>query len=407
MVKRTLRFYSTRWVAAGMVGCVSSATACGDDGAPPAIAVDTTMSSTGAWTESVALTDLGPAEAVGLDAEGRVRAVVDGQSYVVTGGQLELRPRFADDGAPSQFGAISRIRPRVAGGAWLAAATGLWSATELFVRHRPTDLPSPDLVDVAEVASGALAGLWLAAGDGTYWASATEVVRIEADRPAERLAATPDAVALVDAGAVRILTAASDGLYIQDAPFSHAVVDVEANGGDLYAATDGGLFRYRAGEWREVSLAAAPVAITSLAVSGHDLWVRTSTGVIRVSGDTATEFPSLGRGPLAVDALGDVYAPTVDGLARASTGIVGADVPTFRQDVRPWIDDRCAVCHSNQTQDFRDDEVFRAIADDALTRVRSGDMPRCAGGVRCPPESALSPDDYAVLERWIRAGRPE
>ena len=73
----------------------------------------------------------------------------------------------------------------------------------------------------------------------------------------------------------------------------------------------------------------------------------------------------------------------------------------------PAIQNDCSMCHQNQTADFEVYEVFVERAEDALARVRAGDMPRCDGSVRCPPESALSPADYAVLEQWLRDGMPE
>jgi hypothetical protein len=59
------------------------------------------------------------------------------------------------------------------------------------------------------------------------------------------------------------------------------------------------------------------------------------------------------------------------------------------------------MCHA----DFTDIGVFSPIAEDALQRVRSGDMPRCTGGLPCPGEQHLTADDYAVLEGWIRGGK--
>ncbi len=397
------------WMAS--IGLMLTALACGGDsgGAVALVTVDPQRPSTGAWTETGALAAATPAEAVGVDAEGRLRAVVSGQTFVVEAGALDLRQRYGDPGAPDRLGQVYRIRPRLAGGAWLATETGLWSADGLFVRHRPTDLTDPTVADVMEVDAGPLAGLWLAATDGVYWIATDTAQRIESERPAQKLAVSADAAALVSDGIVRILTTEAGELRIADAPFTDPVTDVAATFGALFVATEAGLYRYQDDAWTQYTLAddGAPAPVESLAVAGTSVWARTDTSVIRWADDSLTAFAALGTGPLAVDQLGDVYAPSPDGLARGSTGVLGDEVVTFTADVRPWIEAHCALCHANQTQDFRQVDVFRGVASEALTRVRSGDMPRCAGGVRCPPESYLSPDEYAVLEQWIRAGLPE
>ena len=110
---------------------------------------------------------------------------------------------------------------------------------------------------------------------------------------------------------------------------------------------------------------------------------------------------------LTVDRFGDVWVAEADGLSRKSLGSSGTERTSFAVDVLPWVQERCSMCHMNQTQNFEDYEVFQAIAEDALIRVRSGDMPRCGGGVRCSPEETLTSEQYAVLEQWIRDGTPE
>ena len=396
-----------RWVLCVIV--LSVAVRCGsDDPAAPESTVATEVLSprAGTWTETNTLTQPDVA-AIGVDAEGRLRAVADGDTYVLEAGALALRQRFAEPGTPTAFGAVRRIRPRLAGGAWIVTATGLWSAEELYVRFRPTELPSPGFTDVMEVGAGPLAGLWLAAPDGLYWVTETVAQRIEADRAPDRIAVSGDAAALLAGGDVRILTTDGDALYVEASPFSDAV-DVAATEDAVFAATRGGLYRFNTDGWTRLALSSDPTApprsIDAITVAQQDVWVRTTDEVIRIRGMQASAFDRVGHSAIAVDQLGDVYGVADDGVARGSTGAPQGTVTTFALDVRPWIDTHCAACHGNQTQDFRDYDVFSAVAEDALARVRTGDMPRCTGGIRCPAEDRLTADEYAVLEQWIRAG---
>ena len=384
--------------------------ACGDsESAPPRadIPVNRQAPTVAAWTETSVLSMGQRADGVGMDAEGTVRAVQGGLTFIAEPEGLGERPLIVDEGAPSSLGEVRRIRPRVAGGAWLATDTGLWFTEGLFVRHRPTSLTSPGLTDVADIATGPFQGLWLASTAGVYWIRNGEASLLEAQRPARRLAASRSAVALLDNDTVRILTADGDDIYVQDAPFTSAL-DVAATTNAIFAATETGLYRLVDGSWLHFYLHdSIPMTVTAVVATQTDLWARTSDAIVRLADTASTRYPSVGTGDLAVDRLGNVYAPDADGLIRASSGVIGEQTPTFTQDVLPWIETHCALCHANQTQDFRDYDVFELVAASALSRVRSGDMPRCEGGVRCPPEQNMAAEDYAVLEAWIQAGMPE
>lgn len=410
--RRTIAWLSLTAIAGGAL-----AGGCGDDTPSPpipgALQLDSRPATPAEWTDTAVISP-DVADAIGVDAEGRVWAVLDGRVFVVDSGVLAVRQRFADP-APSDpattetttttgLGVVHRIRPRLTGGAWLATETGLWTTEGLYVRRRPTNFMPPGITDVQDVAAGDFAGLWLAARDGVYHVFNDQVRRFEADRPARRLAVNGFDAALVDGTTVRLLTAEPDGVYVREVPFNHRVVDVVASEDALYVATDGGLFRYRGSEWTRFDAIGAVQAINA---QGGEVWARTADGTYVVSDTRLSQYPPVSGTALAVDRLGDVWTTASQGLVRASTGIVSGEVATFARDVQPWIDTHCAACHSNQTQDFRAYETFREVAADALTRVRSGDMPRCAGGVRCSPEAILTDDDYSVLERWIRAGTPE
>ena len=76
------------------------------------------------------------------------------------------------------------------------------------------------------------------------------------------------------------------------------------------------------------------------------------------------------------------------------------DAAKVEKGQKVYADKHCSMCHS----DFTDIVAFTPKADSALQRVRSGDMPRCTGGVPCPADQHLTADQYAVLEGWIRGG---
>ena len=381
---------------------------CGEDAAAPngptPIAVERRVPVRISWQETGSVPAADRPAAIGSDRDGRTLAAIGGQTYLVDAAVLTDRPAIADENAPTAVGEALRIRPRSAGGAWVAADSGLWFVDDLFVRHRPTGFVPSRILDVDEVDSGPLAGLWLAASDGVYWAQDTTLQRLLSDHPPERIAVRSDSAAFISQGAVRILRSETDGLFFTDAPFTSAR-DVVAAGDALYVATDEGVYFHRNDAWTQIDV--GETSATALAASGNDIWVRTSGGIIRLHDDVATRYPLLGERGLAVDRLGDVYAMNADGLDRGRSGIIADEVVTFAANVRPWIDQHCAACHSNQTQDFRVYDVFREVANDALSRVRSGDMPRCLGGVRCPSEQTMSSEDYEVLEQWIRAGLPQ
>jgi len=174
----------------------------------------------------------------------------------------------------------------------------------------------------------------------------------------------------------------------------------------LFAGSDHGLVRWVAGaEHAWTLLPGVPVHAIAVDPLSNVAWARTDDALVRLEDDARTRFPApavSAEGPalIAVDARGDVWINEGEALVRYKTGPGGLDA-TFGDDVLPWLEQHCTSCHA----DFRDLQVFDGRAELALDKVRSGDMPRCTGGVPCPQEERMSGDAWAVLEAWIRGGK--
>src|SRR5262249_11715051 len=158
----------------------------------------------------------------------------------------------------------------------------------------------------------------------------------------------------------------------------------------------------------------APIALTAVAAdrSTGTAWALSSDRLIAAEPSGAAtayvapaELAGSSSAAITVDALGDLWIALGPALHHLSRGATAAWVG-FASDVARWIGAHCTQCHGNQTQDFRIYEVFAPKAEEALGRIRSGDMPRCNGGLVCPADQHLAASDYAVLEQWIRAGKP-
>jgi uncharacterized membrane protein len=84
-----------------------------------------------------------------------------------------------------------------------------------------------------------------------------------------------------------------------------------------------------------------------------------------------------------------------------------AQVPTFSQDVRPFLEARCNVCHSSHprdggfapgSQNFETYAGFKVWAEDSLTSMRQGTMPPSES------DSPASAAEYCMLKAWIDQG---
>jgi len=380
--------------------------ACGGTADPavvtPSVTIIATAPNTGTMTGSSSL-DLA-ATRLGVTASGNPLAAIDGDLHEVIAETAIRRSLYAAPGDPTSMGAISSIAPRVAGGAWISAASGLFMLDSLFVTHVPIDVDAPTAV--ADAPSGPLAGLWIGAPTG--------LLHRRTDGHLERVGElAPTAIAIEPRGeraliletSALTLLEAKDGEIFGSTPAleAGAIHGVAAGPGVLWAAAEGGLAMQQNGAWTLFTGAGAVLAVSADATSG-DAWARTATQLIRATTSgaiSALAAPGAGDA-IVVDGLGDAWATSGDRLARTSVGLSGV---TFEADVRPWITQNCSSCHRGSTADFEVYAVFAERAELALARVRAGDMPRCNGGVICAEADRL--DDYAVLESWIRRGKPQ
>lgn len=407
-----------------LVGCVVAISACSGSDDPeqnnPAPVVETIEKSPASATftisESIPFSDA--IEAIGANQAGHPVIAAAGRVYELEADALEWRPLYADgEEETPALGSVGAIRPRAAGGAWLTGDDRLFIVDELFVLSTPFVLDAGTIHDVAEAPSGTLAGLWLAAEQGLY--RRTDAALESWTIPDLSGAATGIAVetsgrfaAAIVGGELVILESLS-GEIVSD----RGVVDigtvnaVAAAQNAVWAAGTTGVVRYAPDAtppYRVYKIAGAE-RITTDPVTGI-AWVRTTAGMIHIDGENLSSYaiPMIaGQTPdLVVDRIGDVFSAGDASLAKNGTGAAGAGA-TFTADVLPWIQANCSQCHMNQTQNFETYEVFLEVAEASLSRVRTGDMPRCDGGVRCSDEMRLSEDDYAVLEQWLRDGKVE
>jgi ligand-binding sensor domain-containing protein len=361
---------------------------------------------------------------LGADAEGHLTLLAGGAVFSLIGAELIERSLYAAPGDPAALGSVHAIAQRSGGGAWIAADAGLFRLEPPYVSYVPIDIGGGPARAVADVAQGAVRGLWIAssaglfhrAPDGTF--ERLEIGGMGID--VTGFAAEPGGAAALarDASGLLLIEAEGGKLFASRPALAagpaHAVA---ASAGTLWAAADGGLFRWRAGDqprWTRFTFSSDPAsAIPAVAVAVDPAtgaaWARTAADLIRVeAGDALSAFAAPGgtqMGALAVDGIGDVWTAGGSELHKLSTGSGTLGV-TFEADLKPWLAMHCALCHQNATADFLQYEVFAERAETALGKVRAGDMPRCDGAQVCPQERRLQPADYAVLESWIREGKP-
>jgi hypothetical protein len=368
----------------------------------------------GTWTSEAAIAVPADPEALGVDADHHVVVVAGGVTYALERGALVPRPLYAGAGEPEALGAARAVTPRAEAVAWIASEAGLFSVDRHYVTRSPMSEVAADVSTVTDVATGPLAGVWLVAQGRLHRATdALDALSIPGLGQVAHFAAASDGTFAVAASGhgVRVLRAAGSSLEASDPNLELGAIHGLAGGpGAVWLATATGLYRTDGAAFTRFTFGegSAP-AVTAVAVDPGTgaAWAATSGSLVEVRGERLTRHGgATGEHGLVVDQLGDLYSMASGALVFRGTGATDGTAVTFA-DVVPWIEARCSACHSNQTSDFRDYEVFVTRAEEALSRVRAGDMPRCAGSVRCAPEDALAPADYAVLEQWIRDGMPQ
>jgi hypothetical protein len=371
--------------------------------------------------ETDALTLPGAAERLGTSADGAMVVAAGGKIYELVLGKLELRLPYAEGADTGNLGTVQAIAARRGGGAWIATSNGLFLLGGHYVTRASLNsaVQLGSVRGVAEADAGPLAGLWLATSEGLFRHRGDSVERYSIAGfgiAASAIAVTTDgaaALTIVD-GQVLLLTPDADGVSIvsERPPLSMSGATViGASKNSLYAGGDSGLVRWMATAtppWTHFTLTpdpqAPPRAASALVVDtvGDSVWMQTATELVRLQGDRLAAFaqPGAAKSLLGVDPSGDIWTTRQMDLVRLKSG-VRLDI-TFDRNLRPWLVARCTSCHA----DFVDPDVFDARANTALGKVRAGDMPRCEGGIVCPPKEKLAPADFAVLEGWIRAGKP-
>ncbi|HEY8923344.1 MAG TPA: hypothetical protein VIU64_03125 [Polyangia bacterium] len=144
--------------------------------------------------------------------------------------------------------------------------------------------------------------------------------------------------------------------------------------------------------------------------------------------------------PAPKDAGGDADGGTGDSGPDASSdaGDGASGAPTYTKDVQPILKSKCGSCHGGQglgnhniATDYADvkklmpDMAFDApddcwkdvdrmmpktIGECAIVAIKLGWMPyqaMCSSAMPEDPSKCVSPNELAVLEKWVTAGMPE
>lgn len=386
---------------------------------PTLLEVDATSPSSASFAIQSTVPVAGAIEAIGASRSGAPIVAVDHRVYELVADVLEWRPLYTEDDGTALVD-ITAIAPRSDGGAWIAADGRLFVLDGLYVLTTPIELGAGAIHAVDEVDEGPLAGLWIATAQGLFRRTDQQ---IEAWTIPDTTGPVTG-VAVEDLGRFGVAIVGGEAVTLEakgtDIVTERGVVDlgdardVAASRGAVWIAGQRGVVRFDATAvlpYRHYTLDgdADVLAVATDPVSGA-AWTRTAGRLVEIDGPTlrAYSHPMAAdqTAALTVDALGGVFSAGEGALSKATNGAPGGGT-SFATDLKPWITENCSQCHRNQTQDFEDRGVFAEVAEEALFRVKNGDMPRCGGGVRCPEGEALDPSSYAVLEQWLRDGKME
>lgn len=369
-------------------------------------------------------------EHLGVDGAGRPVVVGEGEVHVLRGSHFERRRLFVRPGDPPSLGVVHALAPRAPDGAWIAAEAGLFAVEGAYVVALGPSLdglPETPVVDVLEVPEGgALSGLWLVTPEALLRALDAETARYEIPD----LSGSLEALAIegrgrrglaLGGGEVRLIEPSGPSLAISRLPFDPGEVrGIAATQDAIWVAGELGLFVSDGVRWRRIDLMRNPMValarlptrppVTPITANAEEAFLQTSGGsvhrlrLIPEAGRVeASSHSPQGAALVAVDGRGGLWRtffPQPGGNGQRLEGFSAEGVVGFGDDVRPFLSAHCSGCH-----DFETYEAFAPRAQAALSRVQTGDMPRCEGNARCPEERRLTPEQYAVLERWIEEGR--
>lgn len=348
----------------------------------------------------------GGVDAVGVNGADHPVVVSQGRVLELLPGGPVTRTLFAAESDPTRLGSVHTITPRLDGGTWLASETGLFVIDAHYVWRSGW---ATSATQVIERPNGGLNGLWLV-GDGLVRQRAEGGHRLVVSglERVDALALTADGSRgfVTGQGVLRVLSSTDAGV-VSEAPVPELTltnVRSPVAGRTLLAAqADEGLVVFDARKdpaWKLFTGLTVRAMVADPA--SNALWVRTDSQLVVIDGDLARATPLDGaQGPLpklVIDAHGDVLMPVADGVLRFKTGVERLTVG-FEADVGPLITRRCVTCHGW----YAERATFSPLAEEALSRVRSGDMPRCENGVRC--KQPLPAVEAALLEGWVRGGK--
>ena len=386
---------------------------------PSTVTVPAPTVVSGALTEGEALHRTEQALPAGVVSVGRVN---DSPVIATADGVLQLQGTsfvalpVGAAGEAMSTGAVHFLAPRSTG--LLAVAEGgLFHDWEGHLLRSPLS-DSLAMVSVQAIdafGSGGAEELWLVeAGALSHVANGHRATLTLQDGAASQ---TVDVA--VAAGANKAVVSSGDRLYRLDLAANTAAAlaaqvptisaFAHADDGTVYLATVGGLITVRTDDTVTLTTFAADgaagqavsdVAVLDselFAVSGGRLVTRGATGFTTVANVAAP----IARG-LTIDSHGAVFA--VDGavLARLSS-----DRPvSFATDVKPFMNAHCQSCHATGLQyapirAFDTLEVSSQYADLIIKRLKAD------GTAPMPPPNSevLTPDQYAVVLRWVQGGK--
>ncbi|NUP12003.1 MAG: hypothetical protein HOW73_38645 [Polyangiaceae bacterium] len=347
-----------------------------------------------------------------------VAAATDGVAVATDGGVILARrtsddlvdlPLIEDDGSFASPGMVRAIVARQAGFFALADA-GLLHDYEGALLHSPlgafVDGDTLLAADVLQRADGT-EELWLVT-DQRALIAGDDLVEVDVSGlgTIERFLGTGTDVAVgVADGTLFELDLETEALSIVDDAVGASHAARRAENGDVFVATDTGLYRRAAdGAWSRFTFAAEgapPERVTAVEAAFGVTVFSTPTSVALLDGDAATTIAEGGADALAVDAIGDTWAVSEGKLTRLVTG----KPATFANDVAPMLADRCVGCHEDGTAppiDFASYDDVVARADTIIKRVTRPTSP-----MPPPPADPLSPDEYGALLRWRANNFPE
>ncbi len=355
-------------------------------------------------------------EDLALDAQGELLVSTGSQLYQMAAGQLSVRPLYAEPQEPQTMGKILAMSPLADGGAWVAAEEGLYTLQSLYLTASSLKLDGP-VRKLLTIKLGPTAGLWLATDSGLHWLSQDNQLKALAmgklSQGITALAADQRGQMLLQRGSeVSWVKLESGKLFDHPLGFPIGEVTAVASAGQtllLQTQTHLYLHLYEPSErWVEVKLPQS-TWLPLRYISGDQLagrfWAQTLGGdLLEFDAQQIIKRPGLNlHVPPVVDGLGRIYK--AGGSILLSGSVSSGPELSFEKDIRPWLQTHCLACHSSQGADFSAYETFRPLAEDALHRVKNGDMPRCEGSARCADEQQLKPENYQILLRWLREGR--